>query len=154
MSRFLNGLVIVLILGMGLTSSFVIDDPYSSVKEAETIEDMTAEMNRLDDLNAKHRDKEHVKDVLYDVSLEQEYKGFIPVCKLESEGEISEKELLDKKDQYHQALRKFYQILQHGKGSFMNDESWLAAKRSEVCSACCLRKLCEKAEILNLLGVK
>ena len=156
MGRFLIGLVIALVLGLRLTSSFVIDGPYPSDKEAETIEDMTAEMNRLDDLNAKHRDKEHVKDVSYDVaaSLEQQYKSLLPDCKLEGESKISEKEVLDKQVQSHQALRKFYQILQHGKGSFMSDLSWLEAKRSEICCACVLRKLCKRDDNLNLLGVK
>lgn len=149
--RFLNGLAIVLVLGIGLTSSFVIDDPYPSKTEKETLEEMTDEMNKLDDLNARHALEEKVEDVNVDV--ENEYKLIVAACKLEGKTKVLEREVQKKHDEYAKALRKFYQILQHGKKSIIDDLSWLEGRRSEICSACVLRKICEKAEFIGKLGI-
>lgn len=52
-----GGLVFLLILALGMTSSYIIDDPYPSNKEEETLEDMTDEMTKLDELSVRGIDK-------------------------------------------------------------------------------------------------
>ena len=157
MGRFHNGLVLVVVLSLGLTTSYKIDDPFPSEWEKDTIEDMADEMDRLDKLNHEKKDEEQAKRVAPsgpgDSSLLDKAAEYVDNCTLETEYEIPEKEIAEKKEAFLKALRKNYQILQHGKGSIASDESWLSAKRSEVCGACVLKKLCEREDVLNDLGI-
>ena len=155
MGRFPNGLVLVVVLSLGLTTSYKIDDP--SEWEKDTIEDMANEMDRLDKLNHEKKDEEQAKRValpgLGDSFLEDEAAEYVDGCLLDTEHKIPEKEIAEKKEAFFKALRKDYQILQHGKGSIVDDESWLAAKQSEVCGACVLEKLCDRADVLSYLTI-
>ena len=152
--HFLKGLVLLLILGLGMTSSYIIDDPNPSDKEMETMEDMADEMTKLDEMSAKHVDKEQAEDlVARQVDLEGLYKQLIDECWLEAIKRFANQALLDKNKANKAALRKFYQNLQHGGKSIVDDKSWLAAKQSESCSACIIKKLCANQAVLNELGV-
>ena len=157
MGRFPNGLVLVVVLSLGLTTSYKINGSFPSEWEKDTIEDMAGEMDRLDKLNHEKKDEEQAKREAPpgpgDSFLEDEAAEYVDDCLLETEHEIPEKEIAEKKEAFLKALRKDYQILQHGKGSIVSDESWLAAKRSEVCGACVLKKLCERADVLSYLGI-
>ena len=157
MGRFPNGLVLVVVLSLGLTTSYKIDDPFPSEWEKDTIEDMANEMDRLDKLNHEKKDEEQAKRVTSqdpgDSFLEDEAAEYVDDCLLETEYKIPEKEIAERKEAFLKALRKNYQILQHGKGSIVDDKLWLAAKRSEVCGACVLEKLCNRTDVLNYLGI-
>jgi len=185
MSRFPSGLVLVVVLGLGLTSAYKIDDPFPSEWEKDTVEDMTDEMNRLDNLNHKKKDEEQTNrlDELNHKKKDEEQTNrldelnhkkkdeeqakrsisasfinsralqFKNECKLETESKISEKEIVEKREAFLKALKKDYQILQHGKGSIASDESWLNARQSEVCGACVLKKLCERTDVLTHLSI-
>ena len=157
MGRFHNGLVLVVVLSLGLTTSYKIDDPFPSEWEKDTIEDMADEMDRLDKLNHEKKDEEQAKRVAPpgpgNSFFEDRAAEYVNDCMLETDDKIPEKEIAEKKEAFLRALRKHYQILQHGKGSIASDESWLAARRSEVCGACVLKKLCEREDVLNDLGI-
>ena len=157
MGRFPNGLVFVVVLSLGLTTSYKIDDPFPSEWEKDTVQDMTDEMNRLDKLNHQKKDEEQAKRVAPsgsgDSFLEDKAAEFVDHCQLDTENKISEKEIAEKKEAFLRALRKYYQVLQHGKGSIASDESWLGARRSEVCGACVLKKLCDSPDVLSFLGI-
>ena len=156
MGRFPNGLVLVVVLSLGLTTSYKIDDPFPSEWEKDTVEDMSDEMNRLDELTHKKKDEEQAKRVApssLDSFLESKWMEIIEDCKLETVTKIPEKEIAEKKEAFLRALKKDYQILQHGKGSIASDESWLEARRSELCGACVLEKLCAEQAILAHLGI-
>ena len=56
--HFLKGLVLLLILGLGMTSSYVIDDPNPSDTEMDTVEDLADEMTKLDEMSTTNIDKE------------------------------------------------------------------------------------------------
>ena len=157
MSRFPNGLVLVVVLSLGLTTSYKIDDPFPSEWEKDTMQEMTDEMNRLDKLNHEKKDEEQAKRVAPSGSgdnlLVNKAAEFANDCMLETDNKIPEKEITEKREAYMRALRKHYQALQHGKGSIASDESWLAARRSEVCGACVLVKLCDSPDVLSYLGI-
>ena len=169
MGRFPSGLVLVVVLGLGLTSAYKIDDPFPSEWEKDTVEDMTDEMNRLDNLNHKKKDEEQTNrldELNHKKKDEEQAKRSISAsfinsralqfkneCKLETDSKISEKEIAEKREAYLKALKKDYQILQHGKGSVASDESWLKARQSEVCGACVLKKLCERTDVLTHLSI-
>ena len=59
----------------------------------------------------------------------------------------------NRKQERQTALRKYYQAFVHGGKSFISDADWLKAKRSEICSACLLNKLCRQAQIQRLLNI-
>lgn len=145
MGRFLNGLVLVVVFGLGLTTSYKIDDPFASEWEKDSVQDMTDEMKRMDELNDKEKREKG--------SLEEMWSKLEQECLEESESKIPEKEIAERKAALERAINKHYQFLQHGKGSIASDESWLAAKRSEVCSACVLEKLCDDQDVLDFLEI-
>ena len=180
--RFPSCLVLVVVLGLGLASAYKIDDPFPSELEKDTVEDMTNEMNRLDNLNHKKKDEQQAtrldehekKDEEQANRLDEHEKKdeehakrspisasfinsiasqFIDQCKLETNSKISEKEIAEKREAFLKALNKDYQILQHGKGSIASDESWLSARQSEVCGACVLANLCGRNDVLDHLGI-
>lgn len=156
MGRFPNGLVLVVVLGLGLTTSYKIDDAFPSEWEKDTVEDMTDEMNRLDKLKNTKKDEEQAKRVASPGSgdfLENKMLGFVDHCKLDTQKKIPEKEIAEKREAFLKALNKDYQILQHGKGSIASDESWLKARQSEVCGACVLKKLCAESDVLTHLNI-
>lgn len=144
MGRFLNGLVLVVVFGLELTTSYKIDDPFASEWDKDSVQDMTDEMKRMDELNDKKKREDF---------LEEEWSKFEQKCFEESESKIPEKEIAEKKAALEMAINKQYQFFQHGKGSIASDESWLAARRSEVCSACVLEKLCDEQAVLDFLGI-
>ena len=154
--RFPSGLVLVVVLGLGLTTSYKIDDPFPSEWEKDSVQDMTDEMNKLDELNHKKKDEEQAKrsdPPGKDSLIENEWLAFKENCLSESDSKIPEKEIVERKQAFLKALNKNYQILQHGKGSIISDESWIQAKRSEVCSACVLEKICASQNLLTHLGI-
>ena len=148
--HFLKGLVLILILGLGMTSSYVIDDPNPSDTEMDAVEDKTDQMTKLDEMSANTIDKKQAEELVSvrDVDIEELYNEMIEECWSEDENKISDKEVVEKKKALKSARRK----LSHGKKSIINDvPAWLAA--SEICSACVLRKLCENQAVLDELGI-
>jgi len=144
MGRFLNGLVLVVVFGLGLTTSYKIDDPFASEWEKDSVQDMTDEMKRMDELNDKKKREDF---------LEEMWSKHEQGCLEESESKIPQKEIAERKAALERAINKQYQLLQHGKGSIASDASWLTAKRSEVCSACVLEKLCDDQDVLDHLEI-
>lgn len=111
MGRFPNGLVLVVVLGLGLTTSYKIDDAFPSEWEKDTVEDMTDEMNRLDKLKNKKKDEEQAKRVASPGSgdfLENKMLEFVDDCKLDTQNKIPEKEIAEKREAFLKALNKDY----------------------------------------------
>ena len=151
-----SGLVLLLILGLGMTSSYIIDDPYPSNKEMETVEDMTDEMTKLDEMSARGIDKKREQQLekrdaktIVEGKADALRKG----CQDKAEKEYDEKMLAEKEERKKNALLKYYISLQHGKKSVQEGEKWLQAKQSESTTGCLVRKLCEDQEVLAPLGL-
>lgn len=158
--RTLNGLV--LILFMSLTSSYVIDDLYPG--QTDTIEDMSSEFLKLDEMTSRdpymnidrNLDFKQVEDIVVpnvgpDIRAASE--ALNDSCWVEAKNKVPYRLMLEKQREHERALRKFYQVLQHGKKSIVNDVTWLKAKQSETCRACVLTKLCADPKIWNLLAI-
>lgn len=154
-----GGLVFLLILALGITSSYIIDDPYPSNKEKETVEDMTDEMTKLDEMSVrgidekreqplKKRDDQAVRDLL-----ETKAKPLQVVCLADAIKEVGDEKLEQKEIKKKAALLKFYQALVHGKKSLQPGNEWLEARQSEECSICVIKKLCEDSQVLRELGI-
>ncbi|KAJ7333675.1 heme peroxidase [Desmophyllum pertusum] len=52
--------------------------------------------------------------------------------------------LKQRKGNEKSALRGSYQILQHGEESTASDRRWLGALRSEICSGCVVKRICNR----------
>ena len=161
------------LLALGLASAYVLDDTYP---ETDTMEDMTTfkieeemldKMSRLDKTRDGSMPKEPVDEMS---SLEKIRDGSLPKeplveqdvpASIKREAKIlaitcSRNVRVPRRFQRKErqsALRKFYQAIQHGKKNFMSDAKWLAAKKSEVCSACVLNALCKQTKIHNLFNI-
>ena len=61
-SCFLNGLVLILVLGLRLASSSVINDPYPSSEETDTLEDITDDLIKLDEMDTRGMDMDQLED--------------------------------------------------------------------------------------------
>lgn len=154
-----GGLVFLLILALGMTSSYIIDDPYPSNKEKETVEDMTDEMTKLDEMSVrgidekreqtlKKRDDQAVRDLL-----EAKAKPLQVEFLKEAIQEFGGKKLELKGIKKKAALLKYYQAIVHGEKSIQSDEDWLGAKQSEECSKRVIEKLCEFSDVLAALRI-
>lgn len=154
-----GGLVFLLILALGMTSSYIIDDPYPSNKEEETLEDMTDEMTKLDELSVRGIDKKREQqlkkrdDQAVRRQIETKAGPLQKTCLQEAITKFGESKLQQKEKKQKLALLKFYQALQHGKKSLQLGKVWLEAKQSEQCTICVIEKLCEDQAILTALGV-
>lgn len=151
-----SGLVLLLILGLGMTSSYIIDDPYPSNKEMETVEDMTDEMTKLDEMSARGIDKKREQQLekrdaktIVETKADALRKG----CQDEAEKEYDEKMLAEKEEGKKNALLKHYISLQHGEKSLQEGKEWLQAKQSESITVCLVRQLCEEQGVLAALGL-
>ena len=149
---------LILFLALGLASTYTIEDVNQLDRatkddrvETATMEKITNEMFKMEEAGAGNLPKE--QEVMEDglspgdaATIAKEAEKLVKGCSKPVPPRYQKKEKQG-------AMRKFYQSLQHGKREIMSDEKWLAAKKSEVCSACVLNKLCSKSEIFTILGI-
>ena len=139
--RFLIGVVLVLVLGLGLTSSHVIDDISKDL------------IDKFDEVKASLVDNKQLQADTY-VS-----DGLVKlILKIYNSPEVKgkcEKEAKAKREEWKQKQKNLipgrsskldYQALIHLKKSFAADGTWLEAMESEACSVCVLNKLCDDTD--------
>lgn len=122
----------------------------------ETVEDMTDEMTKLDEMSARGIDKKREQQLekrdaktIVETKADALRKG----CQDEAEKEYDEKILAEKEEGKKKAINKHYISLQHGEKSLQEGKKWLQGKQSESTTACLVRKLCEDQEVLTALGL-
>lgn len=151
---------LVLLLALAQASAYVIEETSTQedmeaamiddIEKAE-IENLANKMYKLEEKRAKNLNEgqEVAEDVPKDAGpkIEAEAKKHLNECNKYVPPRYQKKEELG-------ALRKHYQAIQHGK-NFVDDKKWQAAKKSENCSGCVLKKLCApgRADIYSILNV-
>ena len=122
----------------------------------ETVEDMTDEMTKLDEMSVRGIDKKREQQLekrdaktIVETKADALRKG----CQDEAEKEYDEKMLAEKEEGKKNALLKHYISLQHGKKSVQEDKEWLQTKQSESTTVCLVRQLCEEQGVLAALGL-
>lgn len=147
---------LIFALTLGLASSYVLDDIYSSQEEFEENETKEVENEKRDeipDLNGSWS-----SDELDDVMVEDLPQSIIDKAKNLANGKCSKVYVQPRNrvEEKKGAQKKFYQSFQHGEKSSMSDEKWLKVKKSEQCTTCVLNKLCHEmsAETLKQLNIE
>ena len=147
---------LIFALTLGLASSYVLDDIYSSQEEFEENETKEVENEKRDeipDLNGSWS-----SDELDDVMVEDLPQSIIDKAKNLAKGNCSKVYVQPRNrvEEKKGAQKKFYQSFQHGEKSSMSDEKWLKVKKSEQCTTCVLNKLCHEmsAETLKQLNIE
>ena len=147
---------LIFALTLGLASSYVLDDIYSSKEEFEENETKEVENEKRDeipDLNGSWS-----SDELDDVMVEDLPQSIIDKAKNLANGKCSKVYVQPRNrvEEKKGAQKKFYQSFQHGEKSSMSDEKWLKVKKSEQCTTCVLNKLCHEmsAETLKQLNIE
>ena len=147
---------LIFALTLGLASSYVLDDIYSSQEEFEENETKEVENEKRDeipDLNGSWS-----SDELDDVMVEDLPQSIIDKAKNLAKGKCSKVYVQPRNrvEEKKGAQKKFYQSFQHGEKSSMSDEKWLKVKKSEQCTTCVLNKLCHEmsAETLKQLNIE
>ena len=147
---------LIFALTLGLASSYVLDDIYSSKEEFEENETKEVENEKRDhipDLNGSWS-----SDELDDVMVEDLPQSIIDKAKNLAKGNCSKVYVQPRNrvEEKKGAQKKFYQSFQHGEKSSMSDEKWLKVKKSEQCTTCVLNKLCHEmsAETLKQLNIE
>ena len=155
-SFFLNGLVLILVLGLRLASSSVINDPYPSSEETDTLADITDDLIKLDEMDTSGMDMDQLEDNVAPNAGQRIKAAFEDVrnsCLKDAQKEIPKSLISKKRRAYQLSLRKSFQILQHGKRSTVDDLSWLKAKQKENCVIRVLARLCANLNILTSLNI-
>ena len=155
-SFFLNGLVLILVLGLRLASSSVINDPYQSSEETDALEDITDDLIKLDEMDTSGMGMDQLEDNGEQNAGQKIKAAFEDVknsCLKDAQKETPESLMSKKRRAYQSNLRKSFQILQHGKKSMVDDLSWLKAKQNENCVICALERLCANMNILTSLNI-
>ena len=147
---------LIFALTLGLASSYVLDDIYSSKEEFEENETKEVENEKrgdIPDLNGSWS-----SDELDDVMVEDLPQSIIDKAKNLANGKCSKVYVQPRNrvEEKKGAQKKFYQSFQHGEKSSMSDEKWLKVKKSEQCTTCVLNKLCHEmsAETLKQLNIE
>ena len=147
---------LIFALPLGLASSYVLDDIYSSKEEFEENETKEVENEKrgdIPDLNGSWS-----SDELDDVMVEDLPQSIIDKAKNLAKGNCSKVYVQPRNrvEEKKGAQKKFYQSFQHGEKSSMSDEKWLKVKKSEQCTTCVLNKLCHEmsAETLKQLNIE
>ena len=147
---------LIFALTLGLASSYVLDDIYSSQEEFEENETKEVENEKRDeipDLNGSWS-----SDELDDVMVEDLPQSIIDKAKNLAKGNCSKVYVQPRNrvEEKKGAQKKFYQSFQHGEKRSMSDEKWLKVKKSEQCTTCVLNKLCHEmsAETLKQLNIE
>lgn len=147
---------LIFALTLGLASSYVLDDIYSSKEEFEENETKEVENEKrgdIPDLNGSWS-----SDELDDVMVEDLPQSIIDKAKNLAKGNCSKVYVQPRNrvEEKKGAQKKFYQSFQHGEKSSMSDEKWLKVKKSEQCTTCVLNKLCHEmsAETLKQLNIE
>lgn len=147
---------LIFALTLGLASSYVLDDIYSSKEEFEENETKEVENEKRDeipDLNGSWS-----SDELDDAMVEDLPQSIIDKAKKLANGACSKVYVQPRNrvEEEKGAQKKFYQSFQHGEKSIMTDEKWMKAKKSEKCTTCVLNELCRRmsAETLQQLNIE
>ena len=153
-----------------MASSNFSDDAYSNTGSIEGMEsdvmlDEIAALGEISDDNLSEEVDDDManfgendvqglaEDPMVVRDIAQSVKRIILERKLVSSCENPKFDPRNRKQERQTALRKYYQAFVHGGKSFISDADWLKAKRSEICSACLLNKLCRQAQIQRLLNI-
>ena len=124
------------VAALQLTSSNIIEKAYSgdSIGEAQDFRDAGDVADQLSDKRLQRRWQRKLQRFI-------KRKGLKQLCKEEAKKETEQvQKKREEKDKT--ILRNYYQILQHGEGSFASNEEWLSAMDSEKCAGCLLEKIC------------
>ena len=147
---------LIFALTLGLASSYVLDDIYSSKEEFEENETKAVENEKRDDI--PDLNGSWSSDELDDVMVEDLPQSIIDKAKNLAKGKCSKVYVQPRNrvEEKKGAQKKFYQSFQHGEKSSMSDEKWLKVKKSEQCTTCVLNKLCHEmsAETLKQLNIE
>ena len=147
---------LIFALTLGLASSYVLDDIYSSQEEFEENETKEVENEKRDDI--PDLNGSWSSDELDDVMVEDLPQSIIDKAKNLAKGNCSKVYVQPRNrvEEKKGAQKKFYQSFQHGEKSSMSDEKWLKVKKSEQCTTCVLNKLCHEmsAETLKQLNIE
>ena len=147
---------LIFALTLGLASSYVLDDIYSSKEEFEENETKEVENEKRDDI--PDLNGSWSSDELDDVMVEDLPQSIIDKAKNLANGKCSKVYVQPRNrvEEKKGAQKKFYQSFQHGEKSSMSDEKWLKVKKSEQCTTCVLNKLCNEmsAETLKQLNIE
>ena len=147
---------LIFALTLGLASSYVLDDIYSSKEEFEENETKEVENEKRDDI--PDLNGSWSSDELDDVMVEDLPQSIIDKAKNLAKGKCSKVYVQPRNrvEEKNGAQKKFYQSFQHGEKSSMSDEKWLKVKKSEQCTTCVLNKLCHEmsAETLKQLNIE
>lgn len=147
---------LIFALTLGLASSYVLDDIYSSKEEFEENETKEVENEKRDDI--PDLNGSWSSDELDDVMVEDLPQSIIDKAKNLANGKCSKVYVQPRNrvEEKKGAQKKFYQSFQHGEKSSMSDEKWLKVKKSEQCTTCVLNKLCHEmsAETLKQLNIE
>ena len=142
------------LLALGLASAYVFDGTHpktgtmEDMAKAKVKEKKLNEMSSLDKIRYRSLPKESLVEEDVPASIKKEAKILAMKC-----SKIVHVTPRFQKKERQSALKKFYQAIQHGKKNFMSDAKWLAAKKSEVCSACVLNALCKQTKIHKILNI-
>ena len=116
-----------------------------------TSSNITDKANQEDDIADFMGDARDLRDPCQqsDTALFERLQNFIKEKNLKqecNEEAKKKKEHLQKerKERDKIMLRKDYQILQHGKGSFASIKEWLSAMKSGICTGCVVKKICSQ----------
>ena len=147
---------LIFALTLGLASSYVLDDIYSSKEEFEENETKEVENEKRDDI--PDLNGSWSSDELDDVMAEDLPQSIIDKAKNLAKGSCSKVYVKPRNrvEEEKGAQKKFYQSFQHGEKSIMSDEKWMKAKKSEKCTTCVLNELCRgmSAETLQQLNIE
>ena len=147
---------LIFALTLGLASSYVLDDIYSSKEEFEENETKEVENEKRDDI--PDLNGSWSSDELDDVIVEDLPQSIIDKAKNLANGKCSKVYVQPRNrvEEKKGAQKKFYQSFQHGEKSSMSDKKWLKVKKSEQCTTCVLNKLCHEmsAETLKQLNIE
>ena len=147
---------LIFALTLGLASSYVLDDIYSSKEEFEENETKAVENEKRDDI--PDLNGSWSSDELDDVMVEDLPQSIIDKAKNLANGKCSKVYVQPRNrvEEKKGAQKKFYQSFQHGEKLSMSDEKWLKVKKSEQCTTCVLNKLCHEmsAETLKQLNIE
>ena len=137
---------LLLVLGLGLASCYVIDDKILDDPDVEKIRETTRGMEKERKVIHPLEDDDPIL-----VEIRKKLDELKEDCLKEAKKKVPKSEIEKKKAEYKQTLLKDYMSLIHAKRSYILDEVWREAIEDEKCTDCLFDKICENPpEIMGL----
>ena len=150
---------LILCVALGMASTYIIEDSHQDKTTMEDIE--RAQIEKLARKMLKQEDKDTTRlhkeepDVDEEDITQEDASSFIEELakNLTVECKLLPVPTKSKKKEKQAACLKNYQIYQHGDKSIISDQKWFESKKSEICSACVLERLCNRSDVRDELNI-